>query len=497
MRKSLLQTFDKIYILDLHGSSMKNETALDGSKDENVFDIMQGVSINIFVKTKNNKQSHALGQVYHYDLLGLRTAKYEFLNTHDFYNVEWKNLNYTEPYYFFIDKNYDLYEKYEVGFSLTEMFKLSNSGIKTDRDSLFINYTKDEASKKFSKLLTGDFDDSFAKEFRVKDSGSYKITERIKNKEFDETKIIKVLYRPFDERFVYYDPEVISRPAKKVTEHILKGSLGLVTCRQQSTFDFQHILVSKLITEVCTVSLQTKETGYNFPLYLYPNTENNDDERLLDHDTKDTISRLPNLNLEIVSDISERIGLKFTYEKTNEPKTFAPIDILDYIYGVLHSPTYREVYKEFLKIDFPRIPYPKDVEQFWQLVELGGQLRQIHLLESPKLAEKAKALGISYPKSGNNKVTRKMTKSSMGFEPNEGSSTTGKVWINDEQYFDNIPLVAWEFYIGGYQPAQKWLKDRNGRTLNMSDIKHYMNVIAALSLTDELMQKIDEINIVN
>ena len=171
--------------------------------------------------------------------------------------------------------------------------------------------------------------------------------------------------------------------------------------------------------------------------------------------------------------------------------------MLTFIYAVLHNNTYRETYKEFLKTDFPRVPYPKNTEQFWQLVKLGGQLRQIHLLESPKLAEKAKALGISYPKSGNNEVTRKMTKSSIGFEPSEDDATTGKVWINDEQYFDNIPLVAWEFYIGGYQPAQKWLKDRNGRTLNMSDIKHYMNVIAALSLTDELMQKIDEIDIVN
>jgi hypothetical protein len=122
------------------------------------------------------------------------------------------------------------------------------------------------------------------------------------------------------------------------------------------------------------------------------------------------------------------------------------------------------------------VPYPKDVEQFWQLVELGGQLRQVHLLDSPKLAEKSKELGISYPKNGNNEVTRKMTKSSIGFDPSEDDATIGKVWINDEQYFDNIPLVAWEFYIGGYQPAQKWLKDRNDRTLNISDIKHYCSV---------------------
>ena len=197
-----------------------------------------------------------------------------------------------------------------------------------------------------------------------------------------------------------------------------------------------------------------------------------------------------------MADIAKAIGLTFTNEKEETAGTFAPIDILDYIYAVLHSPTYREAYKEFLKIDFPRVPYPSDVESFWQLVALGGELRQIHLLESPKLAAQLKALSIGYPMAGDNTVTRKMTKTSVGFELDEGSDTIGKVWINDTQYITNVPLVAWEFYIGGYQPAQKWLKDRQGRTLNMSDVKHYMNIIAALGLTHELMQQIDNIKLV-
>lgn len=219
--------------------------------------------------------------------------------------------------------------------------------------------------------------------------------------------------------------------------------------------------------------------------------------------TKNAIERVPNLDSAIVTDIAKAIGLTFTNEKiendcdTDNKTTFAPIDILDYIYAILHSPTYRETYKEFLKIDFPRVPYPNDAESFWSLVELGGQLRQVHLLESPKLAEKAKALGVSYPVGGNNEVTRKMTKSSLGFELSEVDTSIGKVWINDDQYFDNIPLVAWEFYIGGYQPAQKWLKDRKDRTLNISDIKHYISIISALTITDELMQKINEIDVVD
>ena len=217
-------------------------------------------------------------------------------------------------------------------------------------------------------------------------------------------------------------------------------------------------------------------------------------------ETPDTLTRTPNLDPEIVADIAKAIGLTFTNEKeatgADKTTTFAPIDILDYIYAVLHSPTYRETYKEFLKIDFPRVPYPNDADTFWQLVALGGELRQIHLLESPKLAAQTKALGIGYPVGGDNAVTRKMTKNSVGFEPDEVDNSIGKVWLNDTQYFTNVPLIAWEFYIGGYQPAQKWLKDRQGRTLDISDVKHYMNIIAALSLTNELMQQIDNINVV-
>jgi predicted helicase len=215
-----------------------------------------------------------------------------------------------------------------------------------------------------------------------------------------------------------------------------------------------------------------------------------------------------NLDLEFVNQIAKKLGLTFVPEKEpagkvcyiNNPEvrndfktTFAPIDILDYIYAVLHSPAYREKYKEFLKIDFPRVPYPADSETFWQLVELGSQLRQIHLLESPKVNE----FITSYPVDGDNTVTRKMTTKSIGWEPTNKENTTGRVWINDTQYFDGIPLIAWEFYIGGYQPAQKWLKDRHGRTLSFEDILHYQKIIVALTETHQLMQAVDEVGVEN
>ena len=208
-----------------------------------------------------------------------------------------------------------------------------------------------------------------------------------------------------------------------------------------------------------------------FPLYIYPSSTVQQTIGL-------STERTPNLNVEIVKQIADNLGLTFINEKETTEKTFAPIDILDYIYAVLHSPTYREKYKEFLKIDFPRVPYPKDKDTFWQLVKLGGEIRQIHLLESPTVEKYI----TQYPIDGDNVVIK----------PNYQN---GKVYINDTQYFDNVPEVAWDFYIGGYQPAQKWLKDRKERKLEFDDILHYQKIIVALSETDRLMKEIDKIEI--
>src|SRR5690606_21350623 len=153
-----------------------------------------------------------------------------------------------------------------------------------------------------------------------------------------------------------------------------------------------------------------------------------------------------------------------------------PKDLLDYIYAVLHHPSYREKYKEFLKVDFPRIPYPTEQETFWKLVKLGGEIRQIHLLESPIVDQYI----TQYPIDGDNMVSKPMY-------------IDGRVYINESQYFDNVPPVAWNFYIGGYQPAQKWLKDRRGRSLEFDDILHYQKIIVALTETDRIMKEIDSI----
>ena len=178
--------------------------------------------------------------------------------------------------------------------------------------------------------------------------------------------------------------------------------------------------------------------------------------------------------------------MRFTDEKEKSDNTFAPVDVLDYMYAVLHAPSYRKKYREFLKIDFPRVPYPTDTKNFWALVTLGGRLRKTHLLDFDK------ELMTTYPKSGDNKITRKLTKNNIGYQAL--SETNGRVWINDVQYFENVPLVAWEFFIGGYQPAQKWLKDRKDKTLSYADILHYQKIILALFETDTLMKEIEGVN---
>ncbi|MCU0445267.1 MAG: N-6 DNA methylase [Microscillaceae bacterium] len=568
MRKHLLESFDNIYILDLHGNAKKKETAPNGSPDQNVFDIMQGVSINLFVKT-GKKFKDELAKVWHYDLFGKREVKYNFLNKNTLKSIKWNYLPTSRPNFFFVEKNFEYSNEYEEGFNIDELFENSASGIKSERDNISFQYSINELIKIGDILKNTDIE-----EFRIKynnkpDGRDWQMKWAKNDLLLNKPTIMKVLYRPFDFRYTYYSGKsksFIAYPRDEITKHFKKENIGLITCRQQSTFDFQHILVNKFMGDMCVVSSQTKETGYIFPLYLYPEkkkpkdlftsistsekeklklagrlkqaeihfeqvskffhktvlpfyeqikTPDKSQTKLFEEnrstyeeakatveqlqlqiellksnkpkevvDDSEEITRVPNLNVQIVRQIAEKLGLLFTSEKESNPNTFAPIDILDYIYAVLHSPTYREKYKEFLKIDFPRVPYPQDTTTFWHLVKLGGELRQIHLLESP-LVEQFTTV---YPIDGTNLVSK------VRFEA-QAKTQVGKVYINDYQYFDKVPLVAWEFYIGGYQPAQKWLKDRKDRALSFEDILHYQKIIVALTETHRLMQEIDKMEI--
>jgi predicted helicase len=469
MRKHLLESFDKIYILDLHGNSKKKEVNLDGSADQNVFDIMQGVSINLFIKT-GKKARHELADVLHFDLFGKRDLKYDFLSQNSIIGIDWKKLSIKAPNYFFIDKNFNGVDKYELGFKIDELFKLSNAGLATEFDELAIKNSFKEAEKllKDLKSLTSN---EILTTYNLNTNKKNKVDRAINDVLKNNPIITPIDYRPFDYRYTIYTGAsngIMGRPRDGIMKHMLKDNIALLTCRQQTSFDFQHVFISKFISERCSVSLQTGEVNYIFPLYLCQDINM---QQSLNH----AIERTPNLNSTIVSHLAEKLSLTFTNEKELTKDTFAPIDILDYIYAVLHSPIYRQTYKEFLKIDFPKIPYPTDTIEFWRLVKLGGALRQIHLLASSETENYI----TQYPVDGSNEVVKPK------FE-------LGKVFINEKQYFDNVPEAAWSFYIGGYQPAQKWLKDRKGRELGFEDILHYQKIIVALNSTMELMKKIDE-----
>jgi len=487
MRKSLLKSFDKIYILDLHGSAKKNETAPDGSKDENVFDIQQGVSLNIFSKT-GRKKKNELGTVFHSEFYGKRSLKYENLNQNSLFTIKWNKLKNVEPYFFFVPKDFKSAGEYKSGFKINDLMDTYVSGFQTKRDKVTINIKSDELQDVKTVFIENDNNEIRRALKLPADGRDWKIEWAKEDLLKNEPIQVKVMYRPFDNRYTFFTGKskgFVAYPRSEMYGHLNNPeNISLITCRQQSTFDFQHAFTSRLVSDMCNISSQTKETGYIFPLYLYPEPSG---QKTIEQDSE----RTPNLKAEIVKQIAEKLGLTFTHEKETTENTFAPIDLLDYIYAVLHSPTYREKYKEFLKIDFPRVPYPTNSDTFWKLVEFGGELRKVHLLESPVVED----FITTYPINGDNTITRRLTKRSPGFELTDEANGIGRVWINDEQYFDQVPQKAFTFYIGGYQPAEKWLKDRRDRTLSYEDILHYQKIIKAMMETDRLMQEIDEVDL--
>lgn len=496
MRWNLLKTYDKIYTIDLHGNAKKKEVCPDGSPDQNVFDIMQGVAITLFVKTAKKKDKE-LGKVFHYDLYGKRDGKdgkYNFLNENNLNTIQFEKLKCQKPYYFFVPKNNEGKESYEKGFKVNEFFTQSSVGFVSANDGMNISMTEKEQREKIQDILTLEEAVWRLKYKRKKDARDWQYGyAKSDAQENQKLQITNVSYRPFDARFTLYTGNsrgLYASPQPKTMQHFLKGeNVGLVINKpaQGGADIYTDVFITTHLTDQSIFSAM-KRSPFICPLYVY--TDKKDQQTI-----EDQQERTPNLNLEIVKEIEKKLQLTFANEKENTQNTFAPIDVLDYIYAVLHSPTYREKYIEFLKIDFPRVPYPEDQDTFWKLVKLGGEIRQIHLLESELLDNYniISIKGVISDPEKNLLVDRKMTKDSVGYE--KETNTHGKVWINDIQYFGNIPLKAWEFYIGGYQPAQKWLKDRHGRKLSNDDVIHYQKIIIALTETDKLMQLIDKIEI--
>ncbi|WKZ64874.1 MAG: DNA methyltransferase [Flavobacteriales bacterium] len=490
MRWHLLNTFDKIYVIDLHGNANKKEVAPDGRKDENVFDIQQGVSINFFVRTAEKRKGQ-LGKVYHTELWGAREDKYNQMLASSRLDFNFQEVPNGAPYFFFQPKDESAKSDFNAGLALDALFTIGSNGIVTARDEFVLDFERAPLEQRIydfcdRNLPTGAFQAKYA----LKENYQWKVDEQRKLvPPLDPSLVTTISYRPFDDRFIYYQENLVFRTRRKLIGHMLAGAnVGIVAPGQTRDgfggFIAKHIIGHKLFSAY--------DINNIFPLYLYPET------------TKQTAALSqgvqPNLDAKLVEQLVNGIGLTYRFDANDLwahgiGKDLTPLDVLDYCYAVLHSPAYRAKYKEFLKSDFPRIPYPTDAKKFRALVKLGARLRQLHLLEDPAVEQ----FITKYPAAGDNTVSRKMTAKSPGWEATSGRSASGqlgRVWINDLQYFADVPEVAWNFYIGGYQPAQKWLKDRVGRQLTFDDIRHYQRMIVALTETGKCMEEVDTVGVV-
>ncbi len=471
MRQALMQDFDEIYVLDLHGNSKKKEKSPDGSLDQNVFDIQQGVAISLFVKHQSKQQQAT--KVFHAQLWGKRESKYAWLEKQDVKTTHWEELKPTSPFYLFIPQDVTLREEYEQYWKVTDMMPLHGVGMTTARDEFVIDHDKDALLTRIMAFRNAALsDDELHDKFNIRKKKGWDIRkawqmlQNIEEKEFEKY-LTEVLYRPFEKRYIYYHDAVVWRTVKKIMQHMLAGeNLGLITRRQMlPSQPCTYFYTSNNLISDGVIRSDNRGGESLFPLYIYPTTD------LLN---SSSTKRKPNFAPNFIKDIATGLKLQFIDDGTGDlSTTFGPEDIFHYLYAVFHSPIYRERYAGFLKIDFPRLPLTRDKTLFQQLAKLGSRLVTIHLMEADIESESC------YPIEGDNLVEKITYK-------NE------KVYINKTQYFDHVTEAVWQCHIGGYQVCQKWLKDRKGRQLSYDDCTHYLYILAALEQTLDLMAKIDQ-----
>jgi hypothetical protein len=480
MRRHLQNVFDDIYILNLHGNAKRRETAPDGSADENVFDITQGVAIALFVK-RREKGVHA---VHYADLWGDRAAKYESLRDNDVGTTKWRQLSPNAPFYQFVPVKRRAQNEYNQCWRITDAFPVGSNGVQTSRDDLVVDPEGDVLLDRIAQFLNPDLSDAEVrtKFFGLKSVGNYppgdtrgwklgKAREALRKVRQWRQALTPYLYRPFDTRFLLYHNAMIDWPRADVMRHLQQpnlalcvGRAGLVTSGIWDLIFCAH--------RVCDHNLFYRGSSLNVPLYLHPNGDLPPD--LFAHEN----GRVPNLSATFVEATAAKLGVQFVADGRGDlRKTVGPEDIFHYAYAVFHSPTYRTRYAEFLKVDFPRLPLTGDLKLFRSLAAKGAELVSLHLLESPRLEE----LLTDWPVQGDNVV-----------EKVRYTEKDGRVWINQTQYFGGVPQAVWEFRIGGYHVCHKWLKDRKGRNLNYDDTQHYQKVVWALNETVNLMAEIDE-----
>ncbi len=472
MRYSLMQSFDKIYILNLHGDTRKKEKAPDGSKDDNIFDIMQGVSINIFIK-QNSKVKNT--KIYYHDLYGKRKDKYEFLYENDLNSIKWTLVKNNEPFYLFLPQNNDLLEEYNKGISVKDMFMLSSTGICTQRDSVTIQKTKQDIVN-----LVNDFcklDEVTLKEkYNIeKDGRDWQLSKAINSLKNTKGAFKQVAYRPFDPCWTYYNGEsraFMAYPRDEVMEHFLENeNIGLICNRTVSLQTFNHNFITQYIAD-----LHILETGnasaYIFPLYLYPTTRS---KKFLKKEN-------PNFNEENFTSKIENFKENFrAFIDELYKEKFSPQNILGYIYAVLFHKIYREKYLDFLKIDFPKIPFTKDKNTFKNLSKLGLKLVNLHLLKNDELDFNVGEALFKDIKNKNFKIQKI-----------KYNKDTKELFINESLYFNKVSPEIYEFKIGGYAVLDKYLKSHKEEDI---DHKHFTLIIQTLDETLKIQDEISKINL--
>lgn len=468
VRQSLMQSFSEIHLYDLHGNTKKPEVSPDGSKDENVFDIQEGVSIILAVKMPNKR---GFANVYHADLWGLREHKYGVLNDTDVANTKWAQLHPTTPNYFFFPRTTDLLGEYETAWKLTDAMPLNVTGFQSHRDPFAIAFDRETIVQRVERLREEkDSNDELREAFQLTDSNVWLASARSKLRANAAWKnaLREVLYRPFDRRWCHYGNATMDRPRKELIDNMAgKENLALNVCRQTKAPRWQHALVSN--TPAPAVYVELKDGSNVFPLYLYPDPK---------QQTLHGADRQTNFCAEFIADISAKLKLEWTDNGAGDfKKTIGPEDVFAYTYAVFNAPSYQTRYAEFLKRDFPRLPLTSNPKLFAELAAKGRELIAIHLMQSSNLD----AFITDFPIAGSNVVEK------VAYMPEHK-----RVWINAAQYFGGVPKSIWESLIGGYQVCHQWLADRQGRKLTYDEIQHWQRIVIAVKETSRLTAEIDE-----
>ncbi|MHB8411415.1 MAG: type ISP restriction/modification enzyme [Candidatus Acidiferrales bacterium] len=496
MRKAFLASFHASWFLNLHGDSRKLAEAAGGTVDQNVFDIQQGVAISLLVRT-NAEFSPA--KVSYSDLYGRREEKYSFLQEHSLQNTDWTSLSPQSRYYRFVPSAGTSVEDWDRALPISEVFKSGSrkgrllpfygAGFTTRHDAFAVGFTEKELLSHISEFLNPSANEAELRErFSLCTSAHWSFKKSRNELTIATAKehLVRFLYRPFDWRFTSYTPLVLGEMRRGVMQHLLKQNVALVTTRRVTGRPFDNFLVSRQPVEykACSHDRNTQV----FPLYLYGQAGEADGKQssLLHEIDEPSRRRRANLNPVFLRQVEKQLNLRFTADGNGDlTQTFGPDDLLHYMYALFYCPGYRARYADLLQIDFPRVPLTTNNKLFASLIKKGTELVSLHLMESPKLAN----FITKYEQPGDHTVEKVRYA-----EPNpKAGIKSGRVYINDAQYFDGVPKEVWEFQIGGYQVCEKWLKDRKGRKLTSDDIDHYQKIVVALAETIRLMREIDEI----